>query len=338
LCGKSVTGGISCRPSMGGGEEEWVQNGRGQQLYTRSFVPAGEGAVSRVVVFNHGLGDHSGHYLEFFEMLAASGCAVYTYDMQGHGRSDGSRANCNAWSELVEDCRLIIDRARKVQGLPVGEEEEEGVGASGRGVERVPFFLAGHSMGALLSATMALSTPRHYWANGGGVCLTSPAFDIPMNPILRVQKFFGPLISALLPEAAIVSAVRLEEMTHDVAAIENMRSDPLNWIGPSKTRIIWEIKKATDWVLDRLCGWDIPVLAIHGTEDRCTLPTGSTNFIEQVATAPSEKRSVLVEGAFHALYEEIRPIRRGVQRILHDFITAGPAAVHKDTHAKVRFH
>ena len=325
-----------------GAVEEWVQNGRGQQLFTRSFLPKAPSAVERVVVFNHGLGDHSGHYTEFFERLAASGCAVYAYDLQGHGRSDGARANCRAWGELVDDCRLIIDRARVAHGLPVGEEdeaEEKGRGTGGLGgAVRMPCFLAGHSMGALLSATMALSTPRYYWAHGGGVCLTSPAFHIQMNPILHVQRFFGPLLSALLPEAAIVNAVRLEDMTHDAAAVASMRSDPLNWIGPSKVRIIWEISKATDWVLDRLGGWDIPVIAVHGTDDLCTMPTGSTHFVEHVATAPSAKRSVLVEGAFHALYEEIGPIRQGVQKVLHDFITAGPAAVHKDTHSKVRFH
>ena len=51
----------------------------------------------------HGLGEHSGRYDTFAEILAGSGTSVFSFDLRGHGRSPGPRGDVDAFPRLLED-------------------------------------------------------------------------------------------------------------------------------------------------------------------------------------------------------------------------------------------
>ncbi|KDO27343.1 hypothetical protein SPRG_06931, partial [Saprolegnia parasitica CBS 223.65] len=65
-------------------------NDRYVELFYQSVVPQIE-TLQGVIVFLHGLGDHSSGYLDFFERLAEAGYAVFAFDYIGHGKSEGER-------------------------------------------------------------------------------------------------------------------------------------------------------------------------------------------------------------------------------------------------------
>jgi acylglycerol lipase len=71
--------------------------------------------------------------------------------------------------------------------------------------------MAGQSLGALIAASAVAREQSSF----RGLLLFSALLDVEMTPILRVQNALGGPLSALLPWARIVPAVRLEDMSED---------------------------------------------------------------------------------------------------------------------------
>jgi alpha-beta hydrolase superfamily lysophospholipase len=74
-----------------------------------------------------------------------------------------------------------------------------------------PLFVAGQSLGGLLAASAAVREPQHF----AGLLLFSPALDVEMNLVLRLQSVFAAPLAAVMPWARIVAAVRTKDMSDD---------------------------------------------------------------------------------------------------------------------------
>ena len=108
------------------------------ELYYQCWQP--DGQPRAVVVIVHGIGEHSGRYMNVVNQLVPHGYAVYSFDNRGHGRSPGQRGYLNAWAEFREDVRAFLKKVR---------EQEPG-----RSV-----FLMGHSLGSLIVGDYVLRDP-----------------------------------------------------------------------------------------------------------------------------------------------------------------------------------
>ena len=126
----------------------------GENIALRDW-PLPHGVVQRgVVVVVHGLGEHAGRYEELAGRLTAWGYAVRGYDQYGHGESSGARGSLPAPGRLVEDLADVLESTRLRFGAGT------------------PLILLGHSLGALVAASLVAR-------NGAGIAalvLSSPAF------------------------------------------------------------------------------------------------------------------------------------------------------------------
>ncbi|MCP5095242.1 MAG: alpha/beta hydrolase, partial [Chloroflexi bacterium] len=95
------------------------------QLFYQRWMPD---EVRAVLVIVHGLGEHSGRYMNLVNELVPKGYAIYSFDHRGHGRSPGSRGFINEFAEFRADVHAFLEMVRGIE------------------VER-PLFLMGHSMG-----------------------------------------------------------------------------------------------------------------------------------------------------------------------------------------------
>src|SRR5512137_1417329 len=101
----------------------------GLELYRRCWQPESEPRAAVVLV--HGVGEHSGRYMNVVGPLVEDGYAVYSYDQRGHGVSPGPRVHIDRWTEYREDLTTYVsDVAEQVGDVPV--------------------VLYGHSMGSLV--------------------------------------------------------------------------------------------------------------------------------------------------------------------------------------------
>ena len=62
----------------------------GLRLYAQCWKS--DAAPTAVVCLVHGLGEHGGRYAHMADFLVGHGYALFSFDLRGHGKSEGARA------------------------------------------------------------------------------------------------------------------------------------------------------------------------------------------------------------------------------------------------------
>ncbi|MGE5187283.1 MAG: lysophospholipase [Acidobacteriota bacterium] len=261
-----------------GSTTEVVTARDGTQLLARRW--AAQGDVRGVLVIMHGLKDYSARYASLASRAVAAGYVVYAFDLRGHGRSAGPRVAPGDWDDYVDD----LDRF-----LTSVEQREPGK----------PVFLLGHSMGGAIAARAAeVHAPRL-----AGLIVSGPAIAIDAPPLLvaatRLSGFLTPSFPALKLDN--------HDFSSDPANAAVMDRDELVSNPPAPARTAAGLVEGMHEIwrdVDRLT---MPVLAMHGSADRLTAPSGSRAL---VATAPAADKTLRIyDGYFHDLLHE--PAGRG---------------------------
>jgi alpha-beta hydrolase superfamily lysophospholipase len=266
-------------PTPQDGSTTWIFKARDDtQLLARSWQAPTVDAkpvVRGVVVIMHGLKDYSGRYAAFAQKLVARGYAVYAFDLRGHGRSAGPRVDPDRWTDYVDDLdRFLADVEKREPGKPV--------------------FLFGHSMGgAIATRTAEVHAPKL-----AGLMLSGPALAVDAPPLLVVATAIA---GALLPGAA---ALKLDnhDFSSDPANAAVMDKDVLIEQGPGPARTAAGLVDGMRLIWQDADLLTMPVLAMHGTADRLTAPSGSRALIERVPAADKSLR--IYDGYFHDLIHE----------------------------------
>lgn len=260
----------------------------GIRIHWQKWAPAESKAA---VVIVHGLGEHGGRYEHVARALVEQGCAVYAVDHRGHGKSGGPRAYVDKFAHAVEDIDTLVD-------IAVDERRS-------RSKSR-PLFLLGHSMGGAL----ALSYTLKYGQRLSGLVLSGPAVALDgapplIRPVSKLLSFLAPRAGAFLIDPNLVS--RDAEM---VAAYER---DPLNAHGKVPMRTLAEIVKFVEWLPAVLPMIQLPLLVMHGGEDRLAGVSGSRMVVERVASR--DKTLKVYDGLYHEIFNELPADR---QRVIDD--------------------
>lgn len=246
----------------------------GLNIFTRTWRP--DGGVRGVVVVVHGFNSHSGQYLWVGEQLAAEGLAVYALDLRGRGRSDGERFYVQKIEDYTGDVATLV-RAAKSEN-------------PGR-----PVFVLGHSAGGVVSCVYTLD---HQDEIDGLVC-ESFAYELPV-PDLVLSFLKG--LSHITPHTHVFS-LKNRDFSRDPAVVESMNNDPLikGESQPAQTAAV--MADADARLREEFPRIKIPLLILHGTEDKATKPSGSRHFYEQAGS--DDKTLKLYEGHYHDLLNDI---------------------------------
>jgi len=254
--------------------------------------PAPRGCVLIV----HGLGEHCRRYAALAADLTASGWQVVSYDLRGHGRSEGPRGALRQPDDLLRDLGTVIDAVRSATPAPL--------------------FLLGHSLGGVVAARFVAEglgpQPAPWFRSLDGLVLSSPALDPGMN---IGQKLLLAVLGPLAPNLAVHNGLRPEWICRDPAVVRAYRDDPLVHyrVTPSLVRFLLD---AGAEILQRAAQWAVPTLLLYAGSDRCVSPRGSAAF---AAAAPE---MVVRTQAFPALFHEIfnEPERGEVIAVLRDWL------------------
>jgi len=229
---------------------------------------------------------HSGQYVWSGERLAASGFAVYAYDHRGRGKSQGPRFRIDDISDYTDDLGTFIALAKSRE--------------PGRKV-----FLLGHSAGGVVSCTWVLD---HQAGIAGFIC-ESFAFEVPAPAIvLSLVRFLG-RVAPGLPALKL----KMKDFTRDPAALRALEADPLTKGEVQPAGTVAALLKATDRMRREFQKITLPVLIMHGTEDKATVPAGSKFFHEIVGS--QDKTLKLYPGHFHDLLNDV-----GNEKVMADVI------------------
>jgi acylglycerol lipase len=231
-----------------------------------------------VVLLQHGYGEYAQRFVRQYNRLIPHllkmGVSVYAFDMWGSGRSPGRRGLIHVGQAVADH----LAARRKLREQPL------------------PLFLFGHSLGGLVTASSVVRDQ----SGVSGVILTSAALQHEATPQLllfaRVAAFFAPTARAPLKPAPLGNLYQGAELDEGLAA------DPLFYRGrlPMLVAGTGGNIARDNWSL--YPEWKVPVLVMHGTEDRWTDPRGSERLFEAVAS--EDKTLHLVEGGYHELLND----------------------------------
>jgi acylglycerol lipase len=246
----------------------------GLKIFTRSREAAGK--PRGVVVIVHGFNSHSGQYLWAAEQFTKNGLAVYALDLRGRGRSEGERYYVEKMEDYTGDVEKLVRTAKS--------ENPE-----------LPVFLLGHSAGGVISCNYVLD---HEGEVDGLIC-ESFAYELPVPDI--VLSFLKGL--SYITHHTHVFSLNNKDFSRDAAVVESMNEDILI---KGESQPVQTVKVLIDGgrrLTDEFANITLPVLILHGTEDKATNPSGSQHFYEHAGS--SDKTLKLYEGHYHDLLNDI---------------------------------
>jgi alpha-beta hydrolase superfamily lysophospholipase len=244
------------------------------RLYFQGWRPNGE--PKGVLPIVHGFGEHSGRYENVVKYLVRSGYAMYSFDLRGHGRSPGQRGHINDWVELRQDVHEFVR---------VVSQREPGR----------PIFLFGHSLGGLIVLEYVL----HYPEGLHGVIVSGAALSqTGLSPVLFT---LSRIMSRVWPTFSIDTKLDVSTISSDQAVVQAYRDDPLvHSLGTA--RLGTEVVAAQQWTQEHAAEFSVPLLMVHGCEDRLIPLAGGREFYEHVTLA--DKELTEYEGAYHEVHND----------------------------------
>ncbi len=214
----------------------------------RRWGAAGEPWAAMVIV--HGLGEHSGRYEHSGARFAAAGIDVTALDLRGHGATEGERAYVESWQLFLDDVEDLLS----------------GLQANGS-----PTVLLGHSMGALIALSYAVSERPQPDA----LVLSASALA---GGKAWQRALAGP-VARLAPRLALPTAIKGEQLSRDPNVGEAYFADPLVQT-KATAKLGAEVFAAMERTAARLDRLRVPTLVIHGGVDTLVPPQASLALAE----------------------------------------------------------
>lgn len=247
----------------------------GTSLFRQAWLPD-DGRPRAALINLHGLGDHGGLYPALSDWLVPRGIAVHALDLRGHGRSSGRRAYLRDWRDYRDDLDAFVQLV--------------GATAPGR-----PFLL-GNSLGGLVVLDYAL----HHGERLAGVIAAAPAIGpVGVPPLLMA---LGRVMSRVWPSFSLEAGMDLGGLSRDPAAAAAVTADPL-FHRKGTARLSTEVTAAIARVQAMAPRLAVPVLLLHGGDDRMVPPDGTRKFFGRLSLA--DRTLIEYPGGYHALFADL---------------------------------
>jgi acylglycerol lipase len=261
--------------AMSDGPSENTFSGKDDiRIFFRAWEPAGPARAA--VVICHGVNSHGGQYTWVAEQFVARGLAVFAIDLRGRGRSEGERFYVEDVEDYADDVkRLVAIAKQRKPGLTV--------------------FLLGHSAGGVVSCIYSLD----HQAELAGLICESFAFEVPA-PDFALGAIKA--LSHVTPRLPVLK-LKNEDFSRNPEAVQALNSDPLiaGEVQPAST--VAALVRADERLKKEFSRMTLPVLIMHGTVDKATVPHGSQFFFDTVGSR--DKTLKLYDGHFHDLFNDL---------------------------------
>jgi len=220
------------------------------------------------------------------DVLADGDYWCFSFDMRGHGQSEGERAWAPSFSSWVKDLNSFAGHIH-----------------SQFGIEQSDMLVVANSV----SSTMLISWVMNYGANIKGCVLAAPAFSIKLYIPLALPSLR--LLSRWTSNQFVKSYVRPKLLTRDVKAAENYASDELitKKIGVNLLVGLFEESKRC---FQRLADFETPVLLFTASDDYIVHNKHHAVFIDGISS--KRKEHIVLKDFRHAILFE---------KEIHKFIT-----------------
>jgi len=256
-------------------EDGFFTGVRGARIYYQYWLP--DSKPRAVILISHGLAEHSGRYMNVVSRFVPLGYAVYSLDHLGHGRSDGRRVYVRQFANYTDVLGNYLAMIGKWQ--------------PGRRI-----FLLGHSMGALVAASLLLD----YQSAFTGAILSGPSVVVPKN-VSRSTIAIARLLSTLAPTIGLMG-LDATGVSRDPAVVRAYIDDPLVYKGKTTARLAYELVKTMQRVTAKASRMTLPMMILQGGADRLVDPDGARMLYDTIGS--SDKTLKIYDNLYHEVYNE----------------------------------
>lgn len=235
-----------------------------------------EGNPRALILLVHGLGEHAGRYKTWAERFNKSGISFRSFDLPGHGQSDGRRGVLPPFEKVYDLIDSIID----------------GITAD---LDGVPFFLYGHSLGGGLVLNYIIRRKPSL----RGAIVTSPWIRLAEEPP-RIKVLLASVAKKVMPGMTQPSGLNVNNLSHDKDVVALYKNDPLVH-GMISAGLFASMTDAAAETLARASEISCPLLLAHGRDDMICSPSGS---VEVAGSAPLATLK-LWDGGYHELHNDL---------------------------------
>lgn len=257
---------------------------RNANIYYQAWLP--DGKLKAVLLVVHGLGEHSGRYMNVVDRFVPIGYAVYGFDHIGHGKSDGER-------EIIERFDDFTDTLEIFYRLVV--EWQPGV----------PIFILGHSLGGEIVTYYLLDHQEEF----KGAIISAPAVKLGEG-ISPLTISVGKVLSKIAPGMGLI-ALDTSVLSRDPEVVEAYVNDPLVFHAKTPARMAAEMLSAMMRITAEANRITTPMILVQGAEDLIVHPSGAQMLYDKASSA--DKTIKIYDGMYHEVFNE--PDR---ERVLKD--------------------
>lgn len=258
---------------------------QGDILFTQHWEPTAPHR-GNLLVF-HGLGDHSGRYLNLVQALLPLGYSLFSLDHTGHGRSGGTPGHIDNFSDLLDPAVRMLAEIRDKN-------------------PHVPTFLFGHSLGGLLA--VRLCQIKH--PEPAGVILSNPSLNVP-DGVSPLTIMAGRLLSRFLPKLPL-SRLDPGMLSRDPEVVSGYQNDPLVYQGAFSSKLAATLLDQIDLAFEEMEQFTPPLLTLIGEQDRISFPADTRRFHEgcgsiekTIITYPLDLHELINEPDHHSVLQDI---------------------------------
>ena len=233
---------------------EILETPDGCTLFLRSWVTDSPD----ILLILHGLGAHSGWFIDMGNMLAARGVTVYAMDHRGFGRSGGMPGHIDNYKTYIEDTNFIVTTIRKRH-------------------PEAAIHIFGHSMGGIFASHFA----ANYQNALASVLFLNPWIqDSSQTPILTTLRILlgGIFKSKRYWQVAGGSDV----MTTNPEAIQMLHTDTY-WCRKQTSSFLFQIFLMRSAVLKKAKLISKPGLVMQAGADKAVVSEASHNLYDTLA-------------------------------------------------------
>jgi alpha-beta hydrolase superfamily lysophospholipase len=243
------------------------------KLYQKNYIASHPRAA---ILLIHGLHEHCERYHELGELFQTNEISVYTFDLRGHGKSEGEKHFISSVDEYVEDVKMVFADIPK----------------------NLPLYVLGHSMGGLIAVNFLLANKDHKIS---GLILSGAALK-PGKDITPFKEKLVRWLAVFFPKLKTVP-VKPELVSRDKNEVNKYKNDPMIPLHGAKAGLGVALLNSMDNIKDRFSEISIPTLIMHGEADQLTDPDGSKIFFNNVGS--QDKTLQIWPGCYHEIFNEI---------------------------------
>jgi len=253
----------------------------GLNIFYRHYKASPEKAR---MVISHGLGEHSGRYLNVINRLVPKGISIFASDFRGHGKSDGKRGHVLSFDDYLEDLYSTFEEVVK--------EKKPGMKC----------FLLGHSLGGLIAINYAIRRQETI----DGLIISSPSLGVVVK-VPAIKAFLGKAMSSLWPGLSLNNELDASKLSHDEQVVAAYRNDPLVH-NRATARWFTEFLSAMENANNQISEIKVPFLMQIAGDDHLVNAAASKSFFERLSS--KDKTLHVYEGLYHEIFNEKEEARK----------------------------